>query len=66
MALRWFGIAAAGALAVFLVVVGIALITQVDVPRAELPRDTVTHASRTPSRDHPRHGARTPHHRARP
>ena len=64
MALRWFGIAAAGALAVFLVVVGIALITQVDVPRTELPRDTVTHTART--HDHPRHGARTPHHRARP
>ncbi len=49
MALRWSGITAAGALAVFLVIVGVALITQVDVPRTSLPRDTVTHAP-TPQR----------------
>ncbi len=67
LALRWSGIAVAGALAAFLVVVGIALITQVDVPRADLPRETVTHAPRkTPPHRRHRHASTPPHHRTRP
>jgi hypothetical protein len=48
MALRWSGIAAAGMLATYLVVVGIALISKVTVPQAELPHKTHAH---TPGHD---------------
>lgn len=58
MALRWSGIAVAGLLAMYLVVVGITLITKVTVPQAELPAKTNTH---TPGHDDSRDGTHRPH-----
>jgi hypothetical protein len=60
MALRWSGIAVTGMLATCLVVVGIALISKVTVPQAELPHKTNTHA---PAHDDSRDGTHTPHRR---
>lgn len=43
LTLRWSGIAIAGALAAYLMVVGNALISHVDVPPAKLPRKATVH-----------------------
>lgn len=60
MTLRWSGIAIAGLLATFLVVVGITLITKVTVPQAELPDKTNTHM---PGHDDSPDGRHGPHQR---
>jgi hypothetical protein len=57
MALRWSGIAVTGLLATYLVVVGIALITKVTVPQAELPHKTNAPA---PGHDDSRDGRHRP------
>jgi hypothetical protein len=59
MALRWSGIAVTGMLAAYLVIIGIALITKVTVPQAELPGKAADHV---PGHDGP-HGSHTSHQR---